>query len=509
MLRDVRLLLWLRARHARTALVRLVHAGGTDLVEDRGLGERAYQLYLAAIAAVWAALMWAALLDATVAAFAAAGPASSAMALALGLLAPVAVFAWGAVRALRTSPVKLARADIPFVAAGPLGMRAIAGTGCVASMLAGGTAAALAGYVLGVGLGSGLGAFAPPAACALAGALLVAAAVGGAQLLGAARLACPRAVRRRGTAALALAAVAVALGAAALALGVPAAAFAPGGPGTAVACAAGVAACAAEGGLLALLAPRIDRVSVIVENALYADLQPFGPLSPLDPQVVADYRRRRKLAARLARGVRLRLPLASGAGALVSRAVLSHLRQYGGLPNLLAFGASAAPLGVLALAGAGGPVMFLFWLAALVMFPQGVREVTRAFRDDMRVRLVRDRLPFGTLALLALDSLPGFAVACAVSCTVVALVLPAGFPLAVGLALAVLVDAAAVLCCGLDAVRLFPGGPRPFYEAGALVLVAATGVLSLPGSPLLAVAGAAAVCVGVAAVVHGGAECAR
>ncbi|MFR9167954.1 MAG: hypothetical protein ACLVKI_04630 [Gordonibacter urolithinfaciens] len=137
MLCDIRLLLWLRARHARTALVRLVHAGGTDLVEDRSPGERAYQLYLAAIAVVWAALMWAALLDATAAAFAAVGPASSAMALALGLLAPVAVLAWAAVRALRTSPVKLARADMPFVAAGPLGMRAIAGMGCASSMLAG------------------------------------------------------------------------------------------------------------------------------------------------------------------------------------------------------------------------------------------------------------------------------------------------------------------------------------------------------------------------------------
>ncbi|ROT88235.1 hypothetical protein DMP12_12725, partial [Gordonibacter urolithinfaciens] len=157
MLCDIRLLLWLRARHARTALVRLVHAGGTDLVEDRSPGERAYQLYLAAIAAVWAALMWAALLDATAAAFAAVGPASSAMALALGLLAPVAVLAWAAVRALRMSPVKLARADMPFVAAGPLGMRAIAGMGCASSMLAGAAAGALAGYVLGVGLESGLG----------------------------------------------------------------------------------------------------------------------------------------------------------------------------------------------------------------------------------------------------------------------------------------------------------------------------------------------------------------
>ena len=58
-------------------------------------------------------------------------------------------------------------------------------------------------------------------------------------------------------------------------------------------------------------------------------------------------------------------------------------------------------------------------------------------------------------------------------------------------------------------MSLFPGGPRPFYEAGALVLVAATGALSLAGLPSLTVAGAAAACVGMAAVVHGGAERAR
>ena len=110
---------------------------------------------------------------------------------------------------------------------------------------------------------------------------------------------------------------------------------------------------------------------------------------------------------------------------------------------------------------------------------------------------------------LSLIHISGLAVASAVSCAVVALVLPAGFPLAAGLALAVLVNAAAVLCCGLDAVRLFPGGPQPFYEAGALVLVAATGALSLAGSPPLTVAGAAAVCAAVAAVVRGGAERAR
>lgn len=41
---DVRLLLWLRARYARSALNRTLHLVGAG-VDDGGWGERAYQLY--------------------------------------------------------------------------------------------------------------------------------------------------------------------------------------------------------------------------------------------------------------------------------------------------------------------------------------------------------------------------------------------------------------------------------------------------------------------------------
>ena len=53
---DVRLLLWLRARHARSALNRTLHLVGAG-VDDGGWGERAYQLYAVGIMLVWAALM--------------------------------------------------------------------------------------------------------------------------------------------------------------------------------------------------------------------------------------------------------------------------------------------------------------------------------------------------------------------------------------------------------------------------------------------------------------------
>ncbi|MFQ9678348.1 MAG: hypothetical protein ACLRZO_15905, partial [Eggerthella lenta] len=227
---------------------------------------------------------------------------------------------------------------------------------------------------------------------------------------------------------------------------------------------------------LALLAPRVDMTRVIDENSLHADLCRFGMLSPLDRNDIAEYQRRRKLADR---PVRFSLPRGEGRLALVQRAALSHARQYDGLASLVMQGAFVVPLGVLALLGAGGPVLFVFWLPVAVLMPQGVREATRAFRDDARNRLVRDRLPFGVLELLAFDTLPAFAATTLLACGAVAATLPGGTSLPLALALAVLVGAASLLCCGLDAVRLFPGGPRLCYEYGALALVGVGFALSL------------------------------
>ena len=109
---------------------------------------------------------------------------------------------------------------------------------------------------------------------------------------------------------------------------------------------------------------------------------------------MGDYRRRCKLARR---GPFLRLPQAAGPAALVARAALSLVRQYEGLPALLMLGAGITPFGVSALLGGYGVAGPVFWLAMLVGLASTAREVTHAFRDDMRVRLVRDQLPYGTL----------------------------------------------------------------------------------------------------------------
>lgn len=507
MLHDLRLLLWLRVRHARTAFARLMHVTGTDPLVDRGIGERAYQLYALAAVVVCLVLLWALLLDSAAQVFALIGPEASASVLLLALLLPIVAFAVAGMKALRASPLKLTHADIAFVADSPLRTGALVADGFAAAAVGSGVVAALVGYLLGVCLGSGLGAFAAPVICALVAVVLMVSAAGGAWVLGMARLALARGPQRRsGVVVLAVggACVAVACGVGALAATsstfTTSAALAALGLGAALLVVAEVAA-------LAVLAPRFDMTTAIEENALFADLQPFGVLSPLDKNTVADYRRRRKLAARLARGVRFKLPEGQGRAALASRAMLSLLRQYGGLPSILMQGAAVVPLGVCVLFGVGGPVALLYWIALLVMFPQGAREVTRVFRDDIRVRLVRDRLPYRTLELLVFDSLPTFILSSVVSCVAVAIALPSTAPLVAGLALAVLMNAALTLSCGLDAIRLYPGGPRPFYEVGALVLAGVTALLSLTGSPLLLVASAALVCAALAAVIHSGTEC--
>lgn len=545
MLRDFLLLVRLRIRHARTFLLRLAHLAGTDPSVDRGLGERAYQLYAAGAVLVCVALLWLALLDGVETTFAAVGPLLG-VAAVTGLLAvAVAMFARWSVRALRSAPLRLSRPDIAYVASSPISARALVADAAGASLLAAAVIGAVVGYLVGFGLEASLGgagwdwsalveaaattgaaavsgsapgaaAAAPtlasfpfglgavsPAVAALACSALFAAVVGGSWAIGVARLASRRRPRRvvriAGIAAMCVLGLVAMLGA--LACG-PALAAA-GSAGFAVLGAAALACVAVEAAALAALAPRIDMVAVVQESALAVELDPFGAFSALDPNVQRDYRRRVKVGRR---GPLFRLPAARGRTVLVARSALSLIRQFEGIPALVVLGAATTPLGVMALLGVGAPVAFLFWLMLLVLMqPSGPREASRAFRDDMRVRLVREQLPFGVLELLVLDSLPAFVLMSALTCVVVPFVVPAGVPLAAALALGVLVNAATVLCAGLDAIRSSKG-TRPWSEGGLAVLVGATAIASTYGLPWFTVVAAAGVCVGVALTVLRGTE---
>ncbi|CVH76677.1 hypothetical protein BN3658_00799 [Coriobacteriaceae bacterium CHKCI002] len=250
----------------------------------------------------------------------------------------------------------------------------------------------------------------------------------------------------------------------------------------------------------------MDITAVVKEGALRADLRLVGAFSPLDERAKASYRRRCVLAAR---PPRFALPPGEGRAALVARAALSHARQREGLLALAFHGTAVVPLGVLAVLGAGDSVLFLVWLQVSVFAPQGARELSRAFFDDVRNRLVRDRLPFGTLELLAFDSLPAFALTTALACASCALALPPGTPVLGAWALAVAVNACSLASCALDAVRPRAGGPWArwmCFELGASAMVATAFLLSLIASPLVAGAGIVAVAAVCARVVHAGVE---
>ena len=111
------LLARLRLRHLRGDARFLLFAVGTDIDEDRGFLERAYQAYLAIILAASLALSWAQVIDIVGGLRAAIGEATSSwLASALLLLAPaLAILAWG-VSGIRETPIRLSGPDMAWLA---------------------------------------------------------------------------------------------------------------------------------------------------------------------------------------------------------------------------------------------------------------------------------------------------------------------------------------------------------------------------------------------------------
>lgn len=528
MLSDAALVAWLQARHARAAAVRLGHMAGTDVLLDRSSGERVYQAYIAVFAVVCLVLVWFALIDGVERMFAGLGAGASTLAFACAAAVPWLLAAAQGLAWLRTPSVFLRPPDIPFVAFGGVSSRAVVcvQAGAFAAALA--AAGALCGFLLGAGMQAGLAAHgAPfsggPAACALLGGLAFCAAGLFAHFVGAVRLSWAARGRRRARIAVLAAAVAVCAATAAAVCVAASASLAAVPAAWPAACAAAAGFAAALVAALAAVALRID-MTAVVEGNRAAPVRSVWLSLAVGSEAVEDCNRRRRLAQRTPR---LRLPKgAQGGRAVAARAALSLARQHEGWWPLAAFGLFVVPFGVWALSGAGGKPALLMWMCAAVMAVRGPREATRAFRDDMRVRLVRDRLPFGTLRLFALDAMPAFAVLAVLVCTGTAAMLAgtaalagavggAGAGAAAGLegfaarvALGVLagelIAAGMVLSCGLDAVRL-RRGMQPFAEAGWLGIALATGVCSLFGMGWAAAAAAVA-CAAIAAVIAFGTE---
>lgn len=487
MFSDLRTLIWLRIRHMRTAFSRMMHFAGTDPVDSEQLGDRVYQFYIVAFVLIALVLLWAAFLD-TVGTVFADMDASSVITVFQGaLMVPVILFVVGGLRALRSTPLKFSHADITYVASSSFDSRALVLIRTLWAQCASALIAALVGYALGVALCSGLGVGSNPLVVSVVGALSTAAVVGGVWAIGMLRLV----FRRKWlvcavVCALVLVAIGTGLVGVIAVFATPATFFLP----ECLTLFCGIVAAVLLGTLpfVTALASRINMTAAIEESALFADLQPLNSFSVIDQNAIRDYRRRKKIARRT---TRFRLSAGVGRRAVVAHATLSLLRQPEGLAPLFGHGVGIVPFAAFALLGTGGPVTMLFLLASLMMMPYGVREMTRVFRDDVRNRLIRDRLPFGSLELLVLNTLPTLVIVSMLSLATTVLMVCAGAMSVWGIPLALLLNIALVLSSGLDVVA--PEGILGHilcFEAGAVVLVSVVGITSLIGiaAPLSLVA---------------------
>lgn len=239
----------------------------------------------------------------------------------------------------------------------------------------------------------------------------------------------------------------------------------------------------AAGSAFALRQGRKPREALIDAAAANAQLNSLGRLSWMDPGL---YRRLRQRARVARRKPRLHLPACSGARMVLARAVLSHARQFEGIAGIAAWGAFAASASWLMVSVHEVPFLLCALLGAVALL-EHARSLTRVFQDDCRVRLVRDRLAFGTLQLLMLDSLPALALAALASAAVAAALPLPPDELAWCLSTSLLLDATAVLCGGLDAVPA-RGRWKPSFELELVFILMLAGSLSLAASPALLVA---------------------
>jgi hypothetical protein len=228
---------------------------------------------------------------------------------------------------------------------------------------------------------------------------------------------------------------------------------------------------------------------LIAENALYADLYPFRHLLFYDADSYASLRRKKKLAQR---GSRISLPDNASPRSLVTRSILSHVRQYEGLPSLLFFALIMAPLGALLLFGEFNLLVTMVWVLLLFTSPRGQRELTIVFREDQQNRMIRDHLPYNTLALLLFDSLPALVFSSLLSSLVLLAMLPIGFDLFFHIGFALFISLAVILCSGLDHVRFSVANWRFSYECSLLSFVLVIFLLSHLVTPATGILGALA-----------------
>lgn len=524
MLHDALLIAGLKARNARTAVCRWFHIAGTDPSKERSLSLRMYQIYVSVMVAAALAAVWLAAL-AQIEVVAASFSAGAAEAVVRGLgLAAAGLFGVACLKSMRSGPFSFSAADVAFLLTGPVRLQLVLVAELVPDVAKAALVGALVGFAAGVGCATS-GLVVDPFAMAVDASLLLASVSGASWVVGVSRVRRCKAgldggrtgkppllfARRWVRVFFVLTISAVSLA------GIVCAPFMP--SEAVLRCVSWQTApliadvLAAEVALVFALGRRADAAALSQESLLSVEVPAIGLMAGGGDAVLLDavraISRRRKVSARPPSG---RLPQARGAAVVVARAGLSLRRQREGWRSLVLVGAFLAPVGAYALVeGVAAPGLLLLWLALPQLCIRDVREIARCFRDDLRLRSVRDRLPLSTAALFALDVLPFLACALLAQTVLAVVAIPLAIaleaPLAVALptliCLAVLLEAGLALCCAFDAVRMPFGARREvgcewaaFAFAGA---TAAAAMIGLP--PLILAAFAAALDVALAAAI--------
>lgn len=466
----------LKIRHYRSSMLRMLSGIlFSDFAEDNGLGERIYQLYALGIMALWFLLMWFFALDFSATLFMDFGPDISHLVLSAICYVPALLFVIGGIQYLKTSPWKLSPADIPFVVSSSLSLSGVIMWEALVQLLVSGGLGFLAGFLLGFGFVSSGALVLDPWVFALLVAILVCGALVWAWVLGVMRLTVtfrktsryPLVIGSIGLLAVVVFGLLLILGSF-LSQGMPYLTFLP--SSLAILC-LGFA-------LLLLISRYVDATKVVEENALHLDMYRFRNMSLYDSVGHAEILRQKKVAKR---GPLFHVPIAAGTKALVSRSLLSHLRQFEGIPWIMFWGIGAAPMAAFLILSPVNPLFWMVWIQMLLLMQKGVREITRVFRDDLKNSSIRDHLPFATLSLFMHDCAVPFAACLVVSIIATGFTLAWGSGLVVGLAICLSCNCALVLCAGVDGLSFFQTQKSMSYEIALLILIAGVFLMALSG----------------------------
>lgn len=403
------LLARLRLRHLRSGARFLLFAGGTDIDEERGFLDRAYQLYLLIFLAVSLALSWSQVIDVVAGMAAGIGAATSSWLAAelLVLMPALAILVWG-VSGLRETPLRLTSPDIAWLSrvVRPEELFVVQLVGSVACVCAIG---ALVGTVLAT-----LAAEPWPAWMAAASLALLTARL----------FALDAVLPRSGAEPRARRVVTVFAGVTVVALGVGLAVasgflapyvtrlFTP----YALFVAIFVDAILLTGAVN--WSGKANMAFVVDDNELYAARQSLRFLSLVNSGAYKEACRRRR--AGRGRQTRRTWHFWNGRAALVSHAIVSLLRRPTSVLGVLQWGLLLVPLGALLIAAQIDVGVLLAWYLSSALALRNPSEIAHVFREDCRNRLVRSQLPVGPLGLLVLDSLPAIVIALGASAAVAA-----------------------------------------------------------------------------------------